>query len=159
MGAEKIQRQGRHHLGTPPGPGAPPGRAGPGRARCSLPAASGSAGADCPDAAVAVPAGKAACPGEFWDVVAVTAADGEQARGYRQQLAEKLSRSELPLGTQYHVFADPPGPKIGGHAWSGSVGRARTSPGRERPEMLVPAAEAALAAGAAPPGHAAPWFN
>ncbi|NWX45535.1 FPGT guanylyltransferase, partial [Steatornis caripensis] len=32
---------------------------------------------------------------------------------YRQQLAEKLSRKELPLGVRYHVFADPPGPKIG----------------------------------------------
>ncbi|NXW43534.1 FPGT guanylyltransferase, partial [Nyctiprogne leucopyga] len=32
---------------------------------------------------------------------------------YRQQLAEKLSREELPLGTRYHVFVDPPGPKIG----------------------------------------------
>ncbi|XP_075011621.1 fucose-1-phosphate guanylyltransferase [Calonectris borealis] len=57
--------------------------------------------------------GKAARPGEFWDVVAVTAADAEQALGYRQQLAEKLSRKELPLGVRYHVFVDPPGPKIG----------------------------------------------
>ncbi|NWU68897.1 FPGT guanylyltransferase, partial [Pterocles burchelli] len=32
---------------------------------------------------------------------------------YRQQLAEKLRRGELPLGPRYHVFADPPGPKIG----------------------------------------------
>lgn len=62
-------------------------------------------------------------------MVAVTAADAEQARGYRQQLAEKLSRSELPLGTRYHVFADPPGPKIGGHARSASVGRVRMSRG------------------------------
>ncbi|KAM6398118.1 fucose-1-phosphate guanylyltransferase isoform 1-T1 [Pluvialis apricaria] len=57
--------------------------------------------------------GKAARPGEFWDVVAVTAADAEQARAYRQQLAEKLGRGELPLGARYHVFVDPPGPKIG----------------------------------------------
>ncbi|XP_054690501.1 fucose-1-phosphate guanylyltransferase isoform X5 [Grus americana] len=57
--------------------------------------------------------GKAARPGEFWDVVAVTAADAEQALAYRQQLAEKLSRKELPLGVRYHVFVDPPGPKIG----------------------------------------------
>ncbi|KAM6264480.1 fucose-1-phosphate guanylyltransferase isoform 2-T2 [Spheniscus humboldti] len=60
--------------------------------------------------------GKAARPGEFWDVVAVTAADAEQALAYRQQLAEKLSRKELPLGARYHVFVDPPGPKIGGYS-------------------------------------------
>ncbi|XP_010559836.1 PREDICTED: fucose-1-phosphate guanylyltransferase [Haliaeetus leucocephalus] len=57
--------------------------------------------------------GRAARPGEFWDVVAVTAADAEQALAYQQQLAEKLSRRELPLGVRYHVFVDPPGPKIG----------------------------------------------
>ncbi|XP_074762080.1 fucose-1-phosphate guanylyltransferase [Athene noctua] len=57
--------------------------------------------------------GRAARPGEFWDVVAVTAADAEQARGYRQQVAEKLRGRELPLGVRYHVFADPPGRKIG----------------------------------------------
>ncbi|KAM9238789.1 fucose-1-phosphate guanylyltransferase [Leptosomus discolor] len=57
--------------------------------------------------------GKAARPGEFWDVVAVTAADAEQARAYRRQLAEKLRGGELPLGVRYHVFVDPPGPKIG----------------------------------------------
>ncbi|XP_029888151.1 fucose-1-phosphate guanylyltransferase [Aquila chrysaetos chrysaetos] len=57
--------------------------------------------------------GRTARPGEFWDVVAVTAADAEQALAYRQQLAEKLSRRELPLGVRYHVFVDPPGPKIG----------------------------------------------
>ncbi|NXW62260.1 FPGT guanylyltransferase, partial [Eurystomus gularis] len=34
-------------------------------------------------------------------------------RGYREQLGEKLRRRELPLGTRYHVFVDPPGPKIG----------------------------------------------
>ncbi|NXJ79429.1 FPGT guanylyltransferase, partial [Trogon melanurus] len=34
-------------------------------------------------------------------------------RAYRQQLAEKLRRRELPLGVRYHVFEDPPGPKIG----------------------------------------------
>ncbi|NXD84612.1 FPGT guanylyltransferase, partial [Halcyon senegalensis] len=34
-------------------------------------------------------------------------------RAYQEQLAQKLSRGELPLGTRYHVFGDPPGPKIG----------------------------------------------
>ncbi|XP_042640706.1 fucose-1-phosphate guanylyltransferase isoform X2 [Tyto alba] len=61
----------------------------------------------------ALPAGEAARPGRFWDVVALTAADAEQALGYRRQLAEKLSRKELPFGVRYHVFVDPPGPKIG----------------------------------------------
>ncbi|NXO01663.1 FPGT guanylyltransferase, partial [Rhinopomastus cyanomelas] len=55
----------------------------------------------------------AAAPGAFWDAVAVTAADAEQARGYRQQLAAKLARGELPRGARYHVFEDPPGAKIG----------------------------------------------
>ncbi|NXL45180.1 FPGT guanylyltransferase, partial [Podilymbus podiceps] len=32
---------------------------------------------------------------------------------YRRQLAEKLRRKELPLEVRYHVFVDPPGPKIG----------------------------------------------
>ncbi|XP_065511983.1 fucose-1-phosphate guanylyltransferase isoform X2 [Caloenas nicobarica] len=53
--------------------------------------------------------GKAARPGEFWDVVALTAADAEQARAYRLQLAGKLRRRELPRGARYLVFADPPG--------------------------------------------------
>ncbi|NXL38054.1 FPGT guanylyltransferase, partial [Glaucidium brasilianum] len=34
-------------------------------------------------------------------------------RGYRQQVAQKLRRRELPLGVRYHVFVDPPGRKIG----------------------------------------------
>ncbi|XP_062436924.1 fucose-1-phosphate guanylyltransferase [Rhea pennata] len=57
--------------------------------------------------------GETVRPGQFWDVVAITAADAAQELAYRQQLAEKLSRKELPLGVRYHVFADPPGPKIG----------------------------------------------
>ncbi|NXK53461.1 FPGT guanylyltransferase, partial [Chauna torquata] len=32
---------------------------------------------------------------------------------YRRQLSAKLGRGELPLGVRYHVFVDPPGPKIG----------------------------------------------
>ncbi|XP_069718199.1 fucose-1-phosphate guanylyltransferase-like [Phaenicophaeus curvirostris] len=57
--------------------------------------------------------GRPARPGEFWDVVAVTAADEEQALAYRRQLAGKLRGKELPLGARYLVFVDPPGPKIG----------------------------------------------
>uniref|UniRef100_A0A8B9Q2D2 Fucose-1-phosphate guanylyltransferase n=1 Tax=Apteryx owenii TaxID=8824 RepID=A0A8B9Q2D2_APTOW len=57
--------------------------------------------------------GRAARPGQFWDVVALTAADAQQGSAYEQQLAEKLRRKELPLGVRYHVFVDPPGPKIG----------------------------------------------
>uniref|UniRef100_A0A8C3K6V5 Fucose-1-phosphate guanylyltransferase n=1 Tax=Calidris pygmaea TaxID=425635 RepID=A0A8C3K6V5_9CHAR len=57
--------------------------------------------------------GRAALPGQFWDVVAVTAADAEQGRAYRRQLAEKLRGKELPLGARYHVFVDPPGHKMG----------------------------------------------
>ncbi|XP_029106591.1 fucose-1-phosphate guanylyltransferase [Scleropages formosus] len=51
--------------------------------------------------------------GEFWDVVVVTAVDEEQKRAFEAQISGKLRRKELPLGVRYHVFADPPGPKIG----------------------------------------------
>lgn len=51
--------------------------------------------------------------GEFWDVVAITAADEKQELAYKQQLSEKLKKRELPLGVQYHVFPDPAGTKIG----------------------------------------------
>ncbi|XP_071605934.1 fucose-1-phosphate guanylyltransferase [Heliangelus exortis] len=57
--------------------------------------------------------GEAAPAGQFWDVVAVTAADAEQGQAYREQLAEKLGRGQLPRGVRYHVCVDPPGPKIG----------------------------------------------
>nr|XP_044994245.1 fucose-1-phosphate guanylyltransferase isoform X2 [Jaculus jaculus] len=57
--------------------------------------------------------GKPVAAGEFWDVVAITAADDKQELAYKQQLTEKLRRKELPLGVQYHVFVDPAGTKIG----------------------------------------------
>ncbi|XP_042537417.1 fucose-1-phosphate guanylyltransferase [Dipodomys spectabilis] len=57
--------------------------------------------------------GKPVAHGEFWDIVAITAADEKQEIAYRQQLSEKLKRNELPLGVQYHVFVDPAGAKIG----------------------------------------------
>lgn len=52
-------------------------------------------------------------PGEFWDVVVVTAVDGIQREAYELQISEKVDRKELPLGIHYKVFSDPPGPKIG----------------------------------------------
>uniref|UniRef100_A0A3P9INQ5 Fucose-1-phosphate guanylyltransferase n=1 Tax=Oryzias latipes TaxID=8090 RepID=A0A3P9INQ5_ORYLA len=51
--------------------------------------------------------------GDFWDVVVVTAVDGGQKEAYEAQISEKIDRRELPLGTTYKVFSDPPGPKIG----------------------------------------------
>uniref|UniRef100_A0A8U7M8B6 Uncharacterized protein n=1 Tax=Corvus moneduloides TaxID=1196302 RepID=A0A8U7M8B6_CORMO len=51
--------------------------------------------------------------GGFWDVVVLTAADAAQAGAFREQLAEKLRRGELPRGVRYLVCADPPGPRIG----------------------------------------------
>ncbi|XP_053447677.1 fucose-1-phosphate guanylyltransferase [Nycticebus coucang] len=57
--------------------------------------------------------GKFVAAGEFWDIVAITAADEKQELAYKQQLSEKLKRKELPLGVQYHVFVDPAGAKIG----------------------------------------------
>ncbi|NP_001191733.1 fucose-1-phosphate guanylyltransferase [Monodelphis domestica] len=52
-------------------------------------------------------------PGQFWDVVVLTPADGDQEVAYQLQLTRKLQRGELPLGVHYHVFADPTGAKIG----------------------------------------------
>ncbi|XP_078524815.1 fucose-1-phosphate guanylyltransferase isoform X2 [Lissotriton helveticus] len=60
--------------------------------------------------------GKEVQTGEFWDVVVITAVDKEQELAYQLQIAEKLNRKELPLGVHYHVFADPPGAKIGGYS-------------------------------------------
>uniref|UniRef100_A0A8C5R625 Fucose-1-phosphate guanylyltransferase n=1 Tax=Leptobrachium leishanense TaxID=445787 RepID=A0A8C5R625_9ANUR len=40
-------------------------------------------------------------------------ADKQQEAAYQQQLDDKLLQKELPLGVRYHVFSDPPGPKIG----------------------------------------------
>nr|XP_033771853.1 serine/threonine-protein kinase TNNI3K isoform X3 [Geotrypetes seraphini] len=57
--------------------------------------------------------GKEVKPGEFWDVVVITAADKQQELAYQQQISEKVRRKELPLGVHYNVFADPPGAKIG----------------------------------------------
>uniref|UniRef100_A0A8C3WBB6 Fucose-1-phosphate guanylyltransferase n=1 Tax=Catagonus wagneri TaxID=51154 RepID=A0A8C3WBB6_9CETA len=57
--------------------------------------------------------GKPVAAGEFWDIVAITAADEKQELAYKQQLSEKLKKKELPLGVQYHVFVDPTGAKIG----------------------------------------------
>lgn len=60
--------------------------------------------------------------GEFWDIVAITAADEKQELAYKQQLSEKLKKRELPLGVQYHVFVDPAGAKIGMRVWSNLCG-------------------------------------
>ncbi|XP_047644599.1 fucose-1-phosphate guanylyltransferase [Phacochoerus africanus] len=57
--------------------------------------------------------GKPVAAGEFWDIVAITAADEKQELAYKQQLSEKLKKKELPLGVQYLVFVDPAGAKIG----------------------------------------------
>ncbi|XP_064609743.1 fucose-1-phosphate guanylyltransferase-like [Liolophura sinensis] len=52
-------------------------------------------------------------PFAFWDVVVITTADDVQKEAYELQLAEKLSRSELPEDVDYHIIADLPGPKLG----------------------------------------------
>ena len=49
----------------------------------------------------------------FWDIVVITALDEGQKNAYDLQLQSKRARGELPLGIKYHVFYDPPGPKIG----------------------------------------------
>ncbi|KAM4629428.1 fucose-1-phosphate guanylyltransferase [Polymixia lowei] len=57
--------------------------------------------------------GKEVQHGEFWDLVIVTAADESQRDAYELQITDKVNRNELPLGINYKVFSDPPGPKIG----------------------------------------------
>lgn len=52
-------------------------------------------------------------PGEFWNVVVITAVDQNQRQAYELQIREKLERKEVPLGIHYKVFSDPPGCKIG----------------------------------------------
>ncbi|XP_013403630.1 fucose-1-phosphate guanylyltransferase isoform X2 [Lingula anatina] len=49
----------------------------------------------------------------FWDIVVITAADEEQKKAYELQLYGKLQRNEIPKGIPYHVYADPPGYKLG----------------------------------------------
>lgn len=49
----------------------------------------------------------------FWDIIVITALDESQRDAYDIQLQSKLARGELPRGVKYHVFYDPPGPKIG----------------------------------------------
>ncbi|XP_010863344.1 fucose-1-phosphate guanylyltransferase [Esox lucius] len=57
--------------------------------------------------------GKRVQPGEFWDLVVLTAVDEDQREAYELQISEKLKRRHIPHGIPYHVFSDPPGPKIG----------------------------------------------
>ncbi|KAG9270109.1 fucose-1-phosphate guanylyltransferase [Astyanax mexicanus] len=57
--------------------------------------------------------GKEVRPGEFWDLVVITAVDEDQRASYELQIQEKCNRKELPIGVSYLVFADPPGYKIG----------------------------------------------
>ncbi|XP_032237107.1 fucose-1-phosphate guanylyltransferase [Nematostella vectensis] len=49
----------------------------------------------------------------FWDIIVITASDAAQKKAFEIQLEAKLKRKELPLGPIYHVFSDPPGPKVG----------------------------------------------
>lgn len=56
--------------------------------------------------------------GVFWDAVVITTADEEQSKAYRLQLEMKRRRRELPPNLPFHIFADPPGTKIGGVQFS-----------------------------------------
>lgn len=48
----------------------------------------------------------------FWDAVVISAADEDQATAFREQIAQRKERNLIPL-VPYHVFSDPPGPKVG----------------------------------------------
>lgn len=49
----------------------------------------------------------------FWDIVVISACDETQKEAFTIQLEAKQQSNELPLGVDFHVFSDPPGPKIG----------------------------------------------
>jgi hypothetical protein len=49
----------------------------------------------------------------FWDVVVLTATDEPQAQSYASQIKVKQGLKEVPASLKFHVFPDPPGPKIG----------------------------------------------
>ncbi|GFQ97365.1 fucose-1-phosphate guanylyltransferase [Trichonephila clavata] len=49
----------------------------------------------------------------FWDAVIISASDSSQEEGYELQIHEKQQKGELPLSIPFHIFADPPGYKIG----------------------------------------------
>ncbi|GFT24982.1 hypothetical protein TNCV_179061 [Trichonephila clavipes] len=49
----------------------------------------------------------------FWDAVIISASDSSQEKGYELQILEKQQKGELPLSIPFHIFADPPGYKIG----------------------------------------------
>lgn len=60
-------------------------------------------------------------PGEFWDVVVLTAMDQDQREAYELQITEKMKKKVLPCGVDYKIFSDPPGFKIGGLFWPPSA--------------------------------------
>ena len=58
---------------------------------------------------------------EFWDLVVLTARNETQKKAYQAQINNKLRWGELPLGVNYLVFCDPPGPKIGKYLLLGGL--------------------------------------
>jgi len=50
---------------------------------------------------------------KFYDICIITAANSHQAEGYRKQLSWRKSRNLLPKETQFLVYSDPQGKRIG----------------------------------------------
>ena len=48
-----------------------------------------------------------------WDYVILTSSNEEQARSFRNQIADRMERGVLPGGTKYFVLPDPDGKRIG----------------------------------------------
>ena len=48
-----------------------------------------------------------------YDFCVITAAGEHQAHGYREQIKWRMNRCHLPEGTEFLVFADPRGKRIG----------------------------------------------
>ncbi len=51
--------------------------------------------------------------GLVWDFVVLTASNEEQAAGYRRQLEHRISKGLLPAKTEFLVFPDPEGKRVG----------------------------------------------
>ncbi|XP_075545390.1 fucose-1-phosphate guanylyltransferase-like [Dermacentor variabilis] len=73
----------------------------------------------------------------FWDAVVMSAADEEQAAAFREQIIQRKEKSLIPL-VPYHVFSDPPGPKVGsGGATLHILEQLRNIYGEEQSHMRI----------------------
>ncbi|KAH7955106.1 hypothetical protein HPB49_024568 [Dermacentor silvarum] len=73
----------------------------------------------------------------FWDAVVISAADEDQASAFHEQITQRKERNLIPL-VPYHVFSDPPGPKVGsGGATLHILEQLRNMYGEEQSRMRI----------------------